>query len=206
MTRSSVPPRRDLGEPERMDEVQVSSRNTAFHLHQTRSPLVSGRSHARPRFGDQSESRQARRRFFFRDPSPLSRSCAYRKSKERDTSKLGLEQALALTCDSLEKTIEAIFTRAGIRSYFGVDDRILMIPCGHGPRRDVVARCFAGSPGRLASSLSIREVRGPPVYPLGTCTWSGRLCRSIFAWPGPGRKPQSDTTRFGAARILCSAV
>jgi hypothetical protein len=187
-----------------MDEVQVSSRNTALHLHQTRSPLVSGRPHARPRFGDQSESRQARRRFFFRDPSPLSRSRAYRKSSERDSSKLGLEQELALTCDSLEKTIEAIFIRAGIRSYFGVDGRILMIPCGHGPRRDIVARCFAGSPGRLASSRSIGEGRDLPVYPLGTCTWSGRLCRSIFAWTVLGSELQAERTRFGTVRIVSS--
>lgn len=160
MTRSKVPPRPALGEPERMDEVQVSSRITAFHLHQTRSPLVGGRSRVLPRFGDQSESTQARRRLFFRDVSPLSRSRAYRKSEERDSSKLGLEQELALTCDSFETTNEAILTRAGIRSYFGVDDRILIIPCGHGPRWEVLVRWFAGSPGNLASCLSFGFSRG----------------------------------------------
>ena len=72
---------------------------------------------------------------------------------------LGLEQELALACGSLETTIEAFLTRAGIRSYFGVDDRILIIPCGHGPRREVVAQCFAGSPGRLASCLSFGSGR-----------------------------------------------
>jgi len=128
-----------------MDKRLVSCRNSAFQLHESRSPLVSGRSRDRPRFGYRSESRRVGRRNFFRRQSPLSGSRPYRKPKERDTRRIGPEKQLTFTSGPVEIAFEARSSRAGIPLRFGLEDRILMIPSGHRPRRCVVARYLSVS-------------------------------------------------------------
>jgi hypothetical protein len=152
-----LPLGRDLREHERMDELQAGSRNTAPHPRRSSSPMSTGRACPQHGIGHQSESRQTCIPFFFREPSPLSESGSYKRAKERDTRKIGPEKELTLTSGPLEQGVEAVFSRAGIPSYFGLEDRILMNLSGHRLRRCVVERFVSGSQGGLASRLSNGE-------------------------------------------------
>jgi hypothetical protein len=146
---------KDLGAQKRMHEEPVSFLNSVVHRCQTRARLLLHRSAGRPRTGHRSGCSQACG-LFFQNPSPLSRSRAYRNSKGRDTRKSGPEKELALTFTLLAEAMEAILSRSGIRSYFGFEDRIMMNLSGHRPRRRIVAGCSVGSSGRRACRLQNR--------------------------------------------------
>jgi hypothetical protein len=72
----------------------------------------------------------------------------------KDARKTRPKKDLILKVALLATVREARFSRSGIRSYFGFEDRILMILLGQRPRRRVVAGCTAKPSGRRTSRLS----------------------------------------------------
>jgi len=203
---SSVPPGRYLGEHEGMNAAHVNSRNTLFHFRQARSPVAPSWSCRRLPAGHLPGTCQACSPIFFRDPRPLSGNRPYKKAKKRDTRKIGPGKGLTLTSGPLEQPVEAMVSRAGIRSYFGVEDRFLMIPFGHWLCRCVLPRCPFGSPGRLASgvpnggSVDVASRAWSPA--IGWVT----LRLAMGAWPVLGSELQAERTRFGTVRIVSSPV
>jgi hypothetical protein len=71
----------------------------------------------------------------------------------KDARKTGLEKELTLKVSLLAVAREARFSRSGIRSYFGFENRILMNLPGHRPHRGVVAGFTARPIDRRASRL-----------------------------------------------------
>jgi len=129
----------DLGGHKLMDTARNRLHNSAFHIRETRPALLRLSALSSRDAGHQFE-RSQNCSPFFRVACPVSRWNAYITSKERreeDPTREGLPLKVAL----LAAAREARFSRSGIRSYFGFEDRILMILPGHRPRRGVVVRC-----------------------------------------------------------------
>jgi hypothetical protein len=138
-----------------MDKARNTLPNTAFHIRETRLALLPFSAFS-PRGRRHQSERSRNCSPFFRVACPVSRWNAYITSKDkREEDRTG--EGLPLKVTLLAAAREAKFSRSGIRSYFGFEDRILMSFPGQRPRRGVEVRCSIRPSHRRGRGLQVGD-------------------------------------------------